>query len=107
MHRKVSSKLAFIPIVLLSCLLWAGVSQGAGAYPENLESLCEQAGVRLHRRLTDTQGPLPSDEIRSRLRPGTSVWFCGPGAWGEALARTLIGNALPHAAFHREAFEFR
>jgi predicted ferric reductase len=76
-------------------------------YPENLESLCHQAGVRLHRRLTDAQGPLPSAEIQSRLKPGASVWFCGPAGWGKALAKTLTGNGLPRGAFHHEAFEFR
>jgi predicted ferric reductase len=77
------------------------------AYPENLESLCRQAGVRLHRRLTATQGPLPATAIEARLKPGTSVWFCGPAGWGEALARTLSASGLPAGAFHREAFEFR
>ncbi|WP_153147859.1 ferric reductase-like transmembrane domain-containing protein [Dechloromonas sp. H13] len=76
-------------------------------YPADLESLCRQAGVRLHRRLTDAQGPLTSAEIQSRLKPGASVWFCGPAAWGKALSRTLAGNGLPGDAFHREAFEFR
>ena len=76
-------------------------------YPENLESLCRQAGVRLHRRLTDEQGPLNPADIQARLKPGASVWFCGPAGWGEALAKTLTGNGLPRNAFHREAFEFR
>ena len=79
----------------------------ATAYPENLEALCQQAGVRLHRRLTDRQGPLVPAEIEARLKPGASVWFCGPSAWGEALGKTLTGNGLPREAFHREAFEFR
>lgn len=79
----------------------------ATAYPKNLEALCQQAGVRLHRRLTDQQGPLDPADIEARLKPGASVWFCGPAAWGEALGRTLTGNGLPREAFHREAFEFR
>ena len=79
----------------------------ATAYPENLETLCQQAGVRLHRRLTDQQGPLDPAEIEARIKPGASVWFCGPAGWGEALAKTLTGNGLPRFAFHREAFEFR
>ena len=79
----------------------------ATTYPENLEALCQQAGVRLHRRLTDRQGPLDPAEIEARLKPGASVWFCGPAAWGEALGKTLTGNGLPREAFHREAFEFR
>lgn len=76
-------------------------------YPENLESLCQQAGVRLHRRLTDEQGPLDPADIEARLKPGASVWFCGPSAWGKALARTLTRNDLPREAFHREVFAFR
>ena len=79
----------------------------ATGYPANLEALCQQAGVRLHRRLTDQQGPLDPAEIEARLKPNASVWFCGPAGWGEALAKTLTGNGLPREAFHREAFEFR
>jgi predicted ferric reductase len=78
-----------------------------GDFPEHLEALCQSAGVRLHRRLTDRDGPLNPQEVVATLQPKSTVWFCGPAAWGEALARTLTGSGLPREAFHREIFEFR
>lgn len=79
----------------------------AGAFPAQLAERCRAAGVRLHQRLTDSTGPLDPAEVSACLKPGSSVWFCGPAAWGAALARTLTGNGLPAEAFHREMFEFR
>lgn len=79
----------------------------ATTFPDQLEALCRKAGVRLHRRLTEHDGPLDPAEIKACLKPGSSVWFCGPAAWGRTLGRQLIGSGLPHTAFHREAFEFR
>lgn len=79
----------------------------AGDFPEHLDELCRQAGVRLHRRLTDREGPLASAEIAARLKPESSVWFCGPAAWGKALAQDLKQAGVSGERFHREAFEFR
>lgn len=76
-------------------------------FPDHLEALCQSAGVRLHRRLTDQQGPLKAAEIEGCLKPGSSVWFCGPAAWGHSLAQKLTSLGLPKTAFHQEAFEFR
>ncbi|MDD2744894.1 MAG: FAD-binding oxidoreductase, partial [Rhodocyclaceae bacterium] len=76
-------------------------------FPEQLEALCLSAGVRLHRRLTKHQGPLSSQEVAASLQPGSSVWFCGPAAWGKALGEALQRNGLARNAFHQEAFEFR
>lgn len=79
----------------------------ASDFPDRLDLLCQQAGVRLHRRLTDQDGLLDPAEIQACLKPGCSVWFCGPAQWGKSLANKLIGQGLPDSAFHREAFEFR
>lgn len=79
----------------------------ATGFPDHLAERCAAAGVRLHRRLTDQDGPLEVAEIRASLKPGSSLWFCGPAAWGQALENALIANGLPAGAFHREAFEFR
>jgi len=80
---------------------------GATDFPSSLAERCAAAGVRLHRRLTDRDGPLAPPEIAALLRPGSSVWFCGPSAWGKSLGRALRERGLPSAAFHQEAFEFR
>lgn len=79
----------------------------AGDFPSQLEELCHATGVRLHRRLTQRDGPLKAQEIASLLRAKSTVWFCGPSRWGTSLGKTLIENGLPVSAFHQEAFEFR
>lgn len=76
-------------------------------FPDDLAGLCRAAGVRLHRRVTDITGSLQPTEVQACLQPGSSVWFCGPAAWGEALGKTLLHGGLPAGAFHRELFEFR
>lgn len=82
-------------------------SRQAGSFPDNLEARCQAAGVRLHHQLTSRDGPLAASEITGRLKSGSSVWFCGPAEWGNALEKTLRSAGLPTPAFHREAFEFR
>ncbi|HJV93932.1 MAG TPA: ferric reductase, partial [Azonexus sp.] len=82
-------------------------TRSAVAFPDRLAERCHAAGVRLHHRQTDREGPLDPTEVAACLKPGSSVWFCGPAAWGAALAQTLTGNGLPREAFHREIFEFR
>lgn len=79
----------------------------ASGFPENLAERCAAAGVRLHRRLTDRDGQLDPEEVRNCLTPGSTIWFCGPSAWGAALNRMLTAGGLPASAFHREIFEFR
>jgi len=84
-----------------------GPSMTAVGFPDRLADLCHAAGVRLHHRLTDQEGPLDPAAVTACLKPGSSVWFCGPAGWGNALAQMLTGNGLPREAFHREVFEFR
>ena len=77
-------------------------------YGADLPALCAAAGVRLHRRHTDQDGPLPADQVAACLGPGRTVWFCGPAAWGERLAASLAQTGLlTPRAFHRELFDFR
>jgi predicted ferric reductase len=78
-----------------------------GEFPAQFEALCQSAGVRLHRRLTEHEGPLSTQEVASTLQAGSSVWFCGPAAWGKSLGKALHNGGLSRTAFHQEAFEFR
>jgi len=82
-------------------------STGSAVFPEQLDSLCARTGVRLHRRLSDRDGPFTADEITRNGVADGSVWFCGPQAWGEALARLFKKRGLSAQNFHQEAFEFR
>jgi predicted ferric reductase len=76
-------------------------------FPSALAERCAAAGVRLHRRMTERDGTLTAQEIAACLQPGSSVWFCGPAAWGKSLGKALIAGGLSPAAFHQEAFDFR
>ncbi|MGB4062339.1 MAG: ferric reductase-like transmembrane domain-containing protein [Azonexus sp.] len=88
-------------------LFYCTPNAAAGNFPDQLEALCVAAGVRLHRRLTDNTGPLSPQEVAATLRPNSTVWFCGPAAWGKALGQALQTGGLSRTAFHQEAFEFR
>ena len=48
----------------------------------------------------------PAD-IQARLKPGASVWFCGPAAFGRALHTDLHAHGLAQDRFHQELFEMR
>lgn len=78
------------------------------AYAADLPALCAAAGVRLHRHESWCHGRLGDAAIRACVTAGSSVWFCGPAAWGEQLAASLYaGGVLRRGAFHREWFAFR
>lgn len=76
-------------------------------FPEQLDALCARTGVRLHRRQSERDGPFTAEEITACRRDGSSVWFCGPRRWGEALARRFLAKGLARGDFHQEAFDFR
>lgn len=87
---------------------YSSADGGRPGFPANLPALCAAAGVKLHRRHTDRDGPLPVQKVEACLRPGSSLWFCGPAAWGDQLQQTLTRSGqLAPGAFHRELFEFR
>ncbi len=87
-------------------LFYATRAEHADAYPADLPALCEAAGVRLHRRYTDTQGPFDTRDILRHATAGSSVWFCGPEAWGLALEKA-VASTTPPVRFERELFAFR
>ena len=78
------------------------------SFPAGLGALCQRAGVHLHLRSDDKEGPFAADDIGQFVRHAKSVWFCGPAAWGRSLQQALQRTAgLSSAHFHREHFEFR
>lgn len=80
----------------------------APGYPRDLPALCRAAGIRLHRVYADQHGPLTPEAVQLRLRPGATLWFCGPATWGRSLERALLRTrALARGSFHHERFEFR
>ena len=95
---------ASTPVALVYCT----DAEVPGGYADALPALCAAAGVTLHRHLSSRDGRLGDAAIRDRVAPGGSVWFCGPAAWGEHLARALTADGRVRPAdFHRELFDFR
>lgn len=78
------------------------------SFPVGLEELCRKAGVELHKRVTASGKRVTSGEIGRCVGKASSVWFCGPAAWGRDLQTVLSKEfgLAPHR-FHRELFEFR
>jgi predicted ferric reductase len=78
------------------------------AFPAGLETLCRQAGVQLHQRVTAQEGRFSDAEIGQLAGKAASVWFCGPTRWGKTLQTVLHRDfGLAAQRFHRELFEFR
>jgi len=76
---------------------------------ERLTDIAEAAGVTLHVTETTSAGTLTDAHLREAV-PGfaqASVWFCGPGAFGDTLRRGLVAHGLSERCFHQEMFEFR
>lgn len=87
---------------------YSSADHGGPGFPADLPARCAAARVTLHRRHTDRDGPIPSQMVEAHLRPGCSLWFCGPSAWGDQLEQALTRSGqLALGAFHRELFEFR
>lgn len=87
-------------------LFYSVRTEAADGFHGELDSLCANTGVRLHRWASDVQGAMPP-ELIGRQASGRSVWFCGPAGWGETLADWLRRAGVPTGSFHREYFEFR
>lgn len=83
-------------------------TEADAGFPAGLEDLCQRAGVTLHRRVDSRDGRIGADEIGGLARHASSVWFCGPPAWGKALRKDLRdGYGVRSHNFHAEAFQFR
>ena len=68
------------------------------------------ADVRLHVLIDARDGRLTGDRIREAVPQWgeASIWFCGPGAFGEALRRDFRAHGFPvELRFHQELFAMR
>ncbi|NYZ15668.1 ferric reductase [Azospirillum sp. RWY-5-1] len=68
------------------------------------------AGVRLHVLVDGRDGRLDGERIRKTVPEwrDTSVWFCGPAGFGQALRRDLAVRGMPvDQRFHQELFAMR
>lgn len=83
------------------------VDQGA---LDKLAADAKSANVRLHVLIDARDGYLTGERLRAAVPEWreTSVWFCGPAGFGEALKRDLAAHGFPVAQhFHQELFSMR
>lgn len=78
-------------------------------YPYQLDALCAQTGVRLHRMVAERGQQLSAEIIRHTVPDISriSVWFCGPVGFARALCDGLSAAGLEEKHFHAERFEMR
>ncbi|MEO8013758.1 MAG: ferric reductase-like transmembrane domain-containing protein [Polaromonas sp.] len=76
---------------------------------DKLEADARAANVRLHLLVNKRDGRLDAARIRTAVPEwqSASVWFCGPGAFGQALRRDFMADGLAPDDFHQELFEMR
>ena len=69
----------------------------------------EAANVTLHFFVADEGKRLSGAELRSLVPDWqkSSVWFCGPAPFGEAIKSDLVAHGLAPRDFHRELFDMR
>jgi len=67
------------------------------------------AGIKLHLHNSVDEGTLTPDTIRDAVPKWrqSSIWFCGPTAFGKALRKDLVEHGLAVDDYHQELFEMR
>lgn len=76
---------------------------------QRLETRASNANVTLHWYLQSEDKRLSANDIHQRVRKleDTSVWFCGPSAFGHSLSKGLFKLGLSRSQYHQEMFKFR
>lgn len=80
--------------------------------PEAIDKLAadaKAAGVRLHLFIDKRDGHLTGERLRAMVPSWkeSSVWFCGPVGFANALRTDLVAQGLSPKEFHQELFEMR
>jgi predicted ferric reductase len=74
-----------------------------------LSAIASAGAVRLHVIDTEQEAPLNAKQVVEMIPDwkASSIWFCGPLKFGDALEKSFASMGLPKGQFHREAFDFR
>jgi predicted ferric reductase len=74
-----------------------------------LEADARAAHVRLHLLVNKKDGRLDAQRIRAAVPEwaSASIWFCGPGPFGQALRQDFMEAGLDGRDFHQELFQMR
>lgn len=83
-------------------------ARGENPYTE-LAALCEKTGVRFHYRDTAKEGRLSFDIIKEKIKDikNTSLWYCGPAAFGFALQKDAADYGINKKYIHYDSFDMR
>lgn len=83
-------------------------ARGENPYPE-LAALSEKAGVRFYYRNTAKDGRLNFDIIKEKIKDikNTSLWYCGPSAFGAALHKNAKKYGISKKDIHYDSFDMR
>jgi len=83
-------------------------ARGENPYPE-LADLSEKAGVRFHYRNTSKESRLNFDIIKEKIKDikDTSLWYCGPAAFGETLQKSAAAGGISKKDIHYDSFDMR
>ena len=76
---------------------------------DKLTADAQAAGITLHVLASKDGRRLSADIIRAEVPDWeeSSIWFCGPAAFGTTLRDDIINKGLPAQHFHQELFEMR
>ena len=74
-----------------------------------VEKLSKRAGVRFHYRNTAKDGRLNFDMIKEKIKDikDTSLWYCGPAAFGETLQKSAAACGISKKDIHYDSFDMR
>ena len=78
-------------------------------FPDNLEHLCQQAGVNLHHLNSVKKKHLTADMVFDSVGSfeNVSIWFCGPPAFAECLLKRLSVCNFDKRYFYYDNFNMR
>jgi predicted ferric reductase len=74
-----------------------------------VDLLAKTAGVNLYLTISSLDGRLSADRVRDQIVgwSQSSIWFCGPKAFGKSLRKDFRHFGLSNHQIHQELFEMR
>ncbi|TAA45826.1 ferredoxin reductase family protein [Corallincola spongiicola] len=89
--------------------LFYSTQQPDERYIQQLQQLATDAGITLHIHDSVQQGLLTTEMICQYCRywRDSSIWFCGPKRFADALKKGFAKQGISEQRFHSELFEFR
>jgi predicted ferric reductase len=76
---------------------------------ERVRALAVEANVPVNVKISDKEGRFSQEDLLGALTDpaDTSVWFCGPDAFGKTVQKTYEKAGIKRGRIHKELFEMR